>query len=117
MRAILLLSFSFVLSTDAAWAQASPPPSKPAPAPQPPPAPGPGKPAPPATATPAPPATAKPAPPRAAAPAARAGVAMTLVSSRGETIPAVSVEMTGPTPRSGVSDSGGQLNFPGLQAG
>jgi mannose-6-phosphate isomerase-like protein (cupin superfamily) len=42
---------------------------------------------------------------------------MTLLSPRGATIPDVSVEMTGPTPRSGVSDPGGQLNFPGLQAG
>src|SRR5688500_11417827 len=109
MRAILLLSFAFVLSTDAAWAQAAPAPAKPAPAPQPQPAPG--------TAKPVPPATAKPAPPRAAPPAARAGIAMTLLSPRGATIPDVSVEMTGPTPRSGVSDPGGQLNFPGLQAG
>ena len=42
---------------------------------------------------------------------------MTLVDAKGATLPGVNVEMTGPVPRDGVTDAGGQLNFPGLQAG
>jgi mannose-6-phosphate isomerase-like protein (cupin superfamily) len=61
--------------------------------------------------------TSKPAAPRAAQPAGRSGIAMTLVGPKGATIPGVMVEMTGPVPRGGVSDDGGQLNFPGLQPG
>jgi mannose-6-phosphate isomerase-like protein (cupin superfamily) len=44
-------------------------------------------------------------------------MAMIVVDSKGGTIPDVKVEMTGPTPRDGVTDAGGQLNFPGLTAG
>jgi mannose-6-phosphate isomerase-like protein (cupin superfamily) len=33
------------------------------------------------------------------------------------TLPGVTVELTGPTPRSGETDAGGQANFPGLNAG
>lgn len=44
-------------------------------------------------------------------------MAMTVVDSKGVTIPDIKVEMTGPTSRDGVTDSGGQLNFPGLSAG
>jgi hypothetical protein len=57
-------------------------------------------------------ATRKPA-----APAARSGMAITVTDGRGGTLPAVSVDVTGPTPRNGVTDAGGQANFPGLQAG
>ena len=72
---------------------------------------------PPSTAKPAP-STAKPQAPRATAkPAARSGMAITVTDSRGGTIPGVAVDLTGPTPRNGVTDAGGQVNFPGLQAG
>jgi hypothetical protein len=42
---------------------------------------------------------------------------MTVVDPKGATIPDVTVEMTGPTPRGGTTDASGQLNFPGLQPG
>ena len=42
---------------------------------------------------------------------------MTIVDSKGGTLPDIAVDLTGPTERSGVSNEGGQLNFPGLQAG
>jgi mannose-6-phosphate isomerase-like protein (cupin superfamily) len=57
--------------------------------------------------------TAKPA----AQPAGRAGVAITVTDASSATISDVTVELTGPTARSGVTDAGGQANFPGLQAG
>jgi hypothetical protein len=44
-------------------------------------------------------------------------MAITVTDQRGGTIPGVAVEVTGPTPRSGVTDGSGQVNFPGLQAG
>jgi mannose-6-phosphate isomerase-like protein (cupin superfamily) len=126
MRAIILLSLGVVMSTGTSWAQAAKPEpqtAKPAaqtakpPAPQTakPPAPQTAKPPAPQTSKPA--QTAKPAPPRAAQPAGRSGIAMTVVDPKGATIPDVTVAMTGPTPRDGVSDDSGQLNFPGLQAG
>jgi hypothetical protein len=57
------------------------------------------------------------APARAAQPAARSGMAITVTDARGATIPGVTVDVTGPTPRNGATDSGGQINFPGVQAG
>ena len=69
------------------------------------------------------PAQPKPAPaprtqaPRRAAPSARSGMAITVTDPRGATIPDVTVDVTGPTPRNGVTDPSGQINFPGLQAG
>ncbi len=42
---------------------------------------------------------------------------MTVVDATGATIPEVTIEMTGPVNRDGVTDASGQLNFPGLQAG
>ena len=128
MRNILLLSLALLLSADAGQAQQSGAAPKPgAAAPKPAQAPA----SPPTTAKPAPPQTAKPAPPpqtakpapappqprRAAQPAARSGIAMTLVDSSGATLAGITVEMTGPMMREGVSDDGGQLNFPGLPAG
>ena len=114
MRNILLLSFALVLSAGPSWAQQAGAPAKPG-APAPKPAPDPAKPAPP-TAKPTP-APAPQQPRRAAQSAARSGVAMTIVDATGATLPGVTVDMTGPTPREGVSDESGQLNFPGLQAG
>lgn len=122
MRALFLLSFglALTLSTNAALAQATAqqkPPAQPAPTTAKPATPPPqtAKPPAPAPATTKPPAPAvrRPAP----APAARSGMAMTIVDPKGATIPDVKVEMTGPVPRDGVTDAGGQLNFPGLQAG
>lgn len=70
------------------------------------------------------PAQPKPAPaapraqaPRRAAQPARSGMAITVTDPRGATIPGISVDVTGPTPRNGVTDPSGQINFPGLQAG
>ena len=57
-------------------------------------------------------ATRKPAPA-----AARSGMAITVTDARGATIPGVTVDAAGPTPRNGVTDAGGQINFPGLQGG
>jgi hypothetical protein len=85
-------------------------------------------PAPPATAPkPAPPTTAKPtpqAPPRqpqrrAAQPPAstRSGIAITVTNLQGATLESVQVELMGATTRNGVTNSSGQINFPGLQAG
>jgi mannose-6-phosphate isomerase-like protein (cupin superfamily) len=113
MRNILLLSLALALSPLVIHAQqpaqgAKPPATAPKPAPEP------AKPA--AQQPPAKPAAA-PQPRRAAQPAARSGVALTLVDAQGATLPGIAVDMTGPTPREGVSDDSGQLNFPGLQAG
>jgi hypothetical protein len=115
MRNVLLIScLSAGLLTMGAYAQApTPAQQKPAPAP------APQKPAP-STGAPAPqtPARTTP-PPRRTAPAAsaRAGMAITVTSPQGATISGVTVSMMGPTERSGETDAGGQLNFPGLQAG
>jgi hypothetical protein len=51
----------------------------------------------------------------AAAP--RSGIALTVTYMGGATIPGVQVEVTGPTERKDNTDSGGQVNFPQLQAG
>ena len=56
--------------------------------------------------------TAKPAPA-----AGRSGIAITVTDASGVTIPDVAVELIGPTARTGVTDAGGQANFPGLQVG
>lgn len=112
------------------YAQAPATPAKPgaAPATQKPAAPTTQKPAtPPAPTTQKPPATAppttqKPATPpavrRPATPAgSRAGMAITVTDMRGMTIAGVHVDVAGPTPRMGETDSDGQVNFPGLGAG
>lgn len=54
---------------------------------------------------------------RSAQTSARSGMAITVTDPRGATIPGVAVDVTGPAPRTGVTDQGGQINFPGLQAG
>src|SRR5688572_9083720 len=110
MRAVFLLSFglALTLSADAVLAQAASqqkPPAQPTQTAKPP-APATTPPA--QTAKPPAPATAKPPAPavrRPAAPPARAGMAMIVVDSKGGTIPDVKVEMTGPTPRDGVTDA------------
>jgi hypothetical protein len=48
---------------------------------------------------------------------ARAGMAITVTSQQGATIPGVRVSLMGPTERNGETDGSGQINFPGLQAG
>jgi mannose-6-phosphate isomerase-like protein (cupin superfamily) len=44
-------------------------------------------------------------------------MAITVTDMRGMTIPGVQVDVAGPTPRMGETDSGGQVNFPGLTVG
>jgi hypothetical protein len=44
-------------------------------------------------------------------------MAITVTTMTGGTIPGVHVEATGPMMRMGETDAGGQINFPGLQAG
>jgi hypothetical protein len=44
-------------------------------------------------------------------------MAITVTSPLGATIAGVQVSMMGPSERGGQTDSGGQINFPGLQAG
>ena len=104
MRAILMLSLALLVSALPAWSQVALAQSTPG-----------------ATPAPANPGAApKPAPQparRAAQPPARSGIAMTVVGPDAATIPDVTVEMTGPVTRDGVTDASGQLNFPGLQAG
>jgi mannose-6-phosphate isomerase-like protein (cupin superfamily) len=51
------------------------------------------------------------------APAGRSGVALTVTDMGGLTLPGVTVELIGPSDRKGETSPGGQLNFPGLQAG
>jgi len=82
------------------------------------------------------PATQKPAPAPAPAPttqkpagttpaprrpptttSARSGMAITVTSPQGATLSGVNVAIMGPTERSGETNGGGQVNFPGLQAG
>ena len=118
MRTLLLFSF-LLASVPAVFAQGT---AKPAPPSTAKPAqPAPAKPATPATAQPAPaqPAPAQPRRParRAAQPAARSGIALTVTTPDGATLPDVRVELTGPMPREAVTDASGQANFPGLSAG
>jgi hypothetical protein len=126
MRNALLLSLSVAFSVSLA-AQA-PQPATPA-------APATAKPQ---TATPAAPATAKPqtAPPAAPAtatpkpaappaqrraatppPSTRSGMAITVTNPQGGTLGGITVDLMGVTSRSGVTNSSGQMTFPGLQAG
>src|SRR5580765_2748514 len=60
-----------------------------------------------------------PAPRRAPAPApaSRAGIALTVTDSRGLPIPDIHVTIAGASDRDGRTDSGGQVNFVGMQAG
>ena len=105
MRNVLLFSCLLVgIVTLDVYAQApAPATQKPAPAP------------PPTTQK---PASTTPAPRRAPTTAsARSGIAITVTSPQGATISGVQVALTGPTERNGETDGGGQLNFPGLQAG
>lgn len=104
MRATIAIGL--LLGSVAAFAQA------PAPAPKPaaPAAPAP-KPAAPA------PAAQPPAARRPAAPAARSGLAFTVTSPQGATLADVRVEVLGPSDRTSDTNSGGQVTFPGLQAG
>jgi mannose-6-phosphate isomerase-like protein (cupin superfamily) len=82
------------------------------------------KPAPPA-GQPAPqtarPATSAPAParrtPATAATTGRGGMAITVTTPAGATLPGISVSVTGATERAGTTNESGQLNFPGLQIG
>jgi len=108
MRKVLLISCLMAgVVTVSAYTQApaTPAPQKPAPAP--------------ATGAPATQKPAQPATPRRTAPAAstRAGMAITVTSQQGATISGVKVLLMGPTERNGETDGGGQVNFPGLQAG
>jgi hypothetical protein len=108
MRNVLLFSYLLtgVIVTGVQAQTPAPAQQKPAPAPAPAPtAQPPAKPA--ATGT-----------ARRAAPAAtRSGMAITVTTSQGGTLPGVHVVMMGPTERSGDTDLSGQINFPGLQAG
>jgi hypothetical protein len=135
MRFVLLLSLVVGLAEAAAAQQApatakpagaTPQTQKPAPVqPQPPQKPAAAPPqtqkpaaAPPETQKPAAPSTQKPAQARRTTPAAtRSGLAITVTDSRGATIPDVTVELMGPTARKADTNSSGQINFPGLQAG
>ena len=72
-------------------------------------------------------APAKPQPPpapratqparRAAQPAARGGMAITVTTPSGATIPGVTVEIVGASDRSGETNESGQINFTGMRAG
>jgi mannose-6-phosphate isomerase-like protein (cupin superfamily) len=109
MRNVLLISCLLTgLVTSGAYAQAPAAPAQPKPAP------APQKPATgaPSTQT---PARTTPAPRRATS--ARSGMAITVTSPLGATIPGVKVLLMGPTERGGETNGSGQINFPGLQAG
>ena len=117
MQILLLFSLVVTLLGGAAAQTAKPAAQtgKPAPpATQPPTAKPPAQPAKPAVQTAKPPA--QPARPPAQT-AARGGIAITVTDASGATIPDVNVELIGPTPGTGVTNAGGQINFPGLQAG
>ena len=79
------------------------------------------QPAAPAAPRPAPaqPAPAQPAPrrPTAAQTAARTGIALTVTDPQGAPLSGVRVSVTGPTDRSGTTDTAGQLRVTGLRAG
>ncbi len=110
MRNVLLFSclLAAVITSHTFAQTAAPTPQKPAPAP-PAGAPATQKPAQPTTT----PAPRRPAP----AASTRAGMAITVTSQKGATISGVHVLVMGPTERMGETDGGGQVNFPGLQAG
>ena len=111
MRNVLLISSLLAgVVTMGVYAQAPPAPATQKPAPAPVPAPTTQKPAP-------APATQKPAGTRAPTTSARSGMAITVTSPQGATLSGVNVAIMGPTERSGETDGGGQVNFPGLQAG
>jgi mannose-6-phosphate isomerase-like protein (cupin superfamily) len=67
--------------------------------------------------------TAKPAPTQPRTPPARGaqpgrgGLALVVTAPSGATLPEVTVAIDGPTPRTGVTNESGQINFPGLQPG
>src|SRR5262245_5282790 len=121
MRTALLLSF--ILTVSQATAQ-TPTPQKPAPAPPPRATPAPAQPAPaqgqpaPRTGTP-PPAATPPAAPQRRPPAVttRGGIAITVTSPQGATIPSVRVLLSGPTERTDQTDASGQLTMPSLLTG
>jgi mannose-6-phosphate isomerase-like protein (cupin superfamily) len=125
MKILLLLSL-LVVSADAFAQAPAPAPTQPRPAapaqpkptpPQtPPPQTTPPPTTPPKTTPPAQPRT-RPAQPRAEADNGRAGVAMVVTDMRGATLSDIHVELSGPTTRMGNTNDGGQVNFPGLQAG
>ena len=99
MRAVILAGLLVLGSgwwtANLGWAQA---PAAPAPAPKP-------------AQPPAPAARRAPAPP------ARSGVAITVTSPQGATLPGVRVEVVGASDRSGETNASGQITFPGMQAG
>jgi hypothetical protein len=109
MQKVLLISCLTVgLVTAGVYAQAPATPAQPKPA-----APAPGAPT---TQTPTrttPPTTRRPT----ATASARAGMAITVTSQVGATISGVKVALMGPTERNGETNTSGQVNFPGLQAG
>lgn len=117
MKTLLLLSLLTATAVVAAQQAPAPAPNQPkqqTPAPTSPTTPA--KPATPATTKPAQPRPRTTAP-RAEADGGRSGVAMVVTDMRGATLPGVHVELTGPTMRMGETNDGGQINFPGLQAG
>jgi mannose-6-phosphate isomerase-like protein (cupin superfamily) len=117
MRNVLLMSFLLAgVVTMGAYAQAPAAPAQQKPAPAPTPAPATQKPATPPPAT-QKPAGTTPAPRRAPAASTRSGMAITVTNPQGGTISGVQVALMGPTERGGETDGGGQVNFPGLQAG
>ena len=117
MRNVLLLVLlSWLVVTPAVLVAQAPAPPATAPKPaQPTAPPTTGKPT---TPAPAQPQTQKP-PQRRAQPAApsRSGMAITVTNSQGATLEGIKVELMGATARSGETNSSGQVNFPGLQAG
>jgi mannose-6-phosphate isomerase-like protein (cupin superfamily) len=111
MRIALLLSCSLLIaSLDAQTRGAAPPAQTPAPAPAQPPA------QPPAT-TPAPrPPARRPAAPSAAV-TARTGLAIVVTNPQGTPLSGIRISLTGPSDRSGTTDTMGQLRVTGLQMG
>jgi mannose-6-phosphate isomerase-like protein (cupin superfamily) len=71
----------------------------------------------PAQPTPARPTQPRVQTPRRAAAANVAGLAITVTDGSGVTMPGVTVDVTGPTPKNGQTDPAGQISFPGLQPG
>jgi mannose-6-phosphate isomerase-like protein (cupin superfamily) len=116
MRTVLLLSF--VLAVHPAGAQT--PTQKPAPTPQQQTGTQPAKPQPPPTTPSAPRPTPPPsttAPRRPAAPTTRGGLAITVTSPQGATLPDIRVQLSGPTDRAEQTNASGQLTMPSLLTG